>query len=69
MDGLTVKRKIEYITCESGEWEVIRINGGRDFNEEGHNINIHQWFSLLEYLGFEIERVILTDEEMEEGDY
>lgn len=69
MGELVAKRKIEFITCESGDWEVIRINGGRDFNDEGHSLRLMHFKRLLEYLGFEVEERELTDEEMEGGDY
>ena len=66
---LTAKRKIEVISCENGEWEVVRIDKGRDFVASGHSIGTHQWVHLLRYLGFDVEEIELTEEEMEKGDY
>ena len=30
------KPLIELITCECGDWEVLRVNFGEDFIREGH---------------------------------
>jgi len=69
MSELIAKREIEIITCESGDWEVVRVGDGREFIESGHSINGHQWVKLLKYLGFDVKEICLSDEEMEDGDY
>lgn len=63
------KPHIELITCECGDWEVLRINLGEDFQREGHNINNDMWIHLLNVLGYEVETREISDEDMEFGNY
>ena len=63
------KPLIELITCESGDWEVLRLNNGEDFEANGHSISNYEWVILLGYLGFEVEEKEISDEDMEEGNY
>ena len=52
--------KIKITRCESGDWEILEYAGYRDSN---HHID---YVDLLRYLGYEVEEVEVTDEEMEE---
>lgn len=63
------KPLIELITCESGDWEVLRVNLGEDFQEEGHSINHWQWIDLIKLLGYEVEKREISDEDMEYQNY
>ena len=63
------KPLIELITCESGDWEVLRVNLGEDFKREGHSITRHDWSDLLNFLGYKLEVIEISDEDMEEGNY
>ena len=38
--------EIKYITCESGDWKVLIVNG--KLYHEGHDIPEHIWLELLE---------------------
>ena len=60
-----IKPLIKLITCESGDWEVLRVNLGEDFKSEGHSISNYGWIGLLEVLGFEVEVKCISDEDME----
>lgn len=63
------KPLIELITCESGDWEVLRTNFGEDFKYEGHSIPDGVWVKLIEQLGYEVETREISDEDMEMGEY
>jgi len=63
------KPLIELITCESGDWEVLRVNLGEDFETSGHSIDNWDWIELLKILGYEVEKREISDEDMENGKY
>ena len=63
------KPYIELITCDEGDWEVLRVNYGEDFQEEGHRINNDGWIDLLDLLGYKVEEICISNERMENGDY
>ena len=63
------KPYIELITCETGDWEVLRVNMGEDFNFEGHFIPNRQWVALLDTLGFKVKEIEISDEDMENYNY
>jgi len=63
------KPLIELIVCESGDWEVLRVNFGEDFKCEGHSISNYGWIGLLEILGFEVEVKEISDKDMEDERY
>lgn len=63
------KPHIELITCESGDWEVLRVNFGEDFQEEGHQISNYNWIKLLDFLGYKVEEREVSDEDMEFKSY
>jgi hypothetical protein len=60
---------IELITCDSGDWDVLRVDLGEGFNYEGHSIPDYQWIKLLNILGYEVEVRNISDEDMENGKY
>jgi hypothetical protein len=64
-----IKPLIELITCESGDWEVLRMNLGEDFLWEGHSISNQGWIILLEKLGYKVMIKDISDEEMEYRSY
>ena len=62
------KPYIELISCEGGDWKVLRVNLGKDFNHEGHEIPDHEqsypfvvWIALLNLLGFEVKELEISD--------
>lgn len=55
------------VTNESGDWEVLFLNG--EIYYEGHNIPTFIWLNLVRELGHEVSTKDLTDEEMESGLY
>lgn len=55
--------KISIITCESGDWTILRYE---DFERSGHRIELKDIEDLLKYLGYEVEYKEISDEEMEE---
>ena len=64
-----IKPLIELITCESGDWNVLRVNLGESFNHAGHSIPDFVWVKLIKLLGFDIEKKEISDEDMENGNY
>lgn len=60
---------IELIICESGDWEVLRLNYGEDFNRENHSISNYDWIKLLDLIGLKVEVREISDRDMEEGNY
>lgn len=60
---------IQLISNEGGDWEVLRVNMGEDFHAQGHSINKHDWIGLLDVLGYEVEEIEISDEEMENGEF
>lgn len=63
------KTLIELITCESGDWSVLRVNLGEDFKVEGHSLSNWDWIELLNLLGYKVEQKEISDEDMEYGRY
>lgn len=60
---------IELITCECGDWEILRVNLGEDFQAEGHRLNDWDWIELLDLLGYKVEEREISDEDMENRRY
>lgn len=52
---------IELITCESGDWEILKVGGL--IVDAGHEIN---WSEVVKFLGYNFKEEYLTDESMEE---
>lgn len=63
------KPLIELITCDSGDWEILRMNLGEDFKESGHRIYNGNWINLLKILGYEVIEKEISDEDMKYGKY
>ena len=61
------KNKIELTGCDSGDWEVLKLNG--EVYDDGHGIATHTWLKLLKELGNEVIETTVTDEDMEEGKF
>jgi len=59
--------KIEFTTCEGGEYEVLKFNG--EEYDAGHIIPSSTWIDLLRELGFTVEEKEISDEDMEEGNF
>lgn len=60
---------IELITAKSIDWEVLRVNYGINFEAQGHRITNNDWIRLLDTLGYKVEKQIISDEDIEEGNY
>ena len=60
-------REIEIITCDSGDWEVIKVNN--EIYYEGHSTPNDIWVELFEDLGVNVFKTNLSDEDMEYGKY
>jgi len=58
-----MKDTIRLVTNESGDWEVLLLNG--EVYEEGHDIPADTWIDLIHDLGHEASIEDVTDEEME----
>ena len=56
---------IELISNESGDWEILRMNFGEDFEFANHSISNYAWIELLDRLGFKVEQIEISDEDME----
>lgn len=63
------EKHIELITCDSGDWEVLRLHGDKVFERSGHSIHSNDWILLLKKLGFTVKEKCISDEDMEEGNY
>lgn len=59
--------KIDYYTCESGDWEVLKVDG--IIYTDTHSLSSYHFLKLLEENSCEVTRHELTDEEMEDGIY
>lgn len=60
-------KAIEIITCDSGDWEVIKIDG--EVYYENHKIPTYIWIEILESLGAKVFESNISDENMEYGLY
>lgn len=60
--------KLELIRCESGDWQVLKLNG--EIFAEGHSIRNEDWITLInELFGIDILEKEISDENMENGNY
>ena len=59
--------KIELISCDSGDWEVLKVNG--EVYNDGHSTPVHVWINLLSELGNAITTKTISDENMKNGEY
>jgi len=64
---MSIKPLIELITCESGDWEVLRIKTDEvDMEYSGHSIGNYIWLETMrDYLGCDIAMKEISDEDME----
>ena len=59
-----MQKFVKLTTCESGDWQILEINGQEFFS--GHNIPSYNWLELLrKHFGCNIETECISDEEME----
>lgn len=59
---------IEYITCESGDWYVLKKSG--EIIYEGHSVPDYIWLGLLNTTnGVTLTVTALSDEDMQLGTY
>lgn len=59
-----MKDFIKLITCESGDWQILKVNGVEFAS--GHDIPDYKWIELLsKHYGCETEIECISDEEME----
>lgn len=61
------KPRIELITCNSGDWEVLKIDS--EIFAENHRLSSYDWVRFLDKLGYKIEEIEISDEDMEMGNY
>lgn len=70
VDGSVIVEKtdrVEVITCESGDWDVLKLN--EETIAEGHSLSIHDWFTVLDKLDVLIGQRCISDKDMESGNY
>lgn len=63
-------KNLEYLTCPSGDWEVLKLDGKVFY--EGHTIPSEKWLELLGNIyrkRVEITQKEVSDEDMEYGIY
>jgi hypothetical protein len=58
---------IELISCESGDWEVLKFDD--EIIYEGHEIPTDVWLGIIQSLGCDVATKVISDEEMENGEY
>lgn len=75
------KPAIQLITCASGDWKILKIIDGYTQSKddhivpnylldyEGHSTSNSVWIELLNILGFEVEELEISDEDMGMGNY
>lgn len=56
--------KIELITCESGDYEVLKVND--EIYYTGHSIPNDIWLEVFKLSGNKIIKTSISDEEMEQ---
>ena len=61
------KPQIELIRCNSGDWEVLKIDS--EIFAENHKLSSYDWVRFLDKLGYKIEEIEISDEDMEMGNY
>lgn len=60
--------EIELITCECGDWEVLKVDGKVFY--EGHKIESDVWIELLsKTVGIEVKEKEISNEDMENENY
>ena len=59
------KPYIKLTTCESGDWEILEVDCGENYFRSCHSLSNKDWINLLDLLGYKVEEVEMSDEEME----
>lgn len=57
------KPRIQIITNESGDWEILKCD---EFKASYYRLDKYDFKELLEYLGYDCDIEMVSDEEMEE---
>lgn len=57
-------KTIELVTCESGDWEKLYIDGV--FFDCGHSTD---WVAVIKFLGYDLKVTEISDEEMEDNPF
>lgn len=52
--------KIEIITCDAGDWVVVKVND--KIFDQRHSINSITFVELLKFLGYEIKHTNVSDD-------
>ena len=56
--------KVKLTTCESGDWEILEVNGNKWASN--HRISNSDWLAFIStFSGVEVDKEEITDEEME----
>lgn len=56
-------KRITIITNKSSDWSILQY--GDEFETSGHSLSNWDWLMLLRQLGYEVEVIEISDEEME----
>lgn len=57
-------KKIEIITCESGDWEILKVDG--EEVASGHSLSNQDWIDMLyEHFNMNVVETEISDEDME----
>jgi len=59
------KPYIKLTTCDGGDWEILEVDCGESYFRSCHSLSNEDWINLLDLLGYKVEEVEISDEEME----
>ena len=59
------KPYIKLTTCDGGDWEILEVDCGESYFRSCHSLSNKDWINFLDLLGYEVEEVEISDEEME----
>ncbi len=54
---------IKIITNVSGDWSILKVDG---FTRSNQSLGVQEFVDLLNYLGYDVQFEVITDEMMEE---
>lgn len=54
---------IKIITNVSGDWSILKVDG---FTRSNQSLGVQEFVDLLNYLGYDVQFEVITDEIMEE---
>jgi len=67
LEGDIMENRVEVITCQTGDWEVLTLND--EVIAEGHSLSNMDWLTLLDKLDILFGGREISDEDMEAGCY